>query len=45
MGAHARMALSDLPAQLDPQVSWQVHRATLVNMNEVASMRRETIIP
>jgi DNA-binding LytR/AlgR family response regulator len=36
-----RMALSDLSSQLDPQVFWQVHRATIVNMNEVASTRRD----
>jgi DNA-binding LytR/AlgR family response regulator len=36
-----RLALSELAAQLDPEVFWQVHRATLVNMNEVASTRRD----
>ena len=36
-----RMALSELSAQLDSEVFWQVHRATIVNMNEVASTRRD----
>jgi DNA-binding LytR/AlgR family response regulator len=36
-----RLALSELAAQLDPEVFWQVHRATLVNMHEVASARRD----
>ncbi|HXF80039.1 MAG TPA: LytTR family DNA-binding domain-containing protein, partial [Usitatibacter sp.] len=36
-----RLALSELAGQLDPEVFWQVHRATLVNMNEVASARRD----
>ena len=36
-----RMALSDLAAQLDPAIFWQVHRATILNMNEVASTRRD----
>jgi len=36
-----RLALSELAAQLDPGVFWQVHRATIVNMNEVASTRRD----
>ena len=36
-----RLALSELAAQLDPEVFWQVHRATIVNMNEVASTRRD----
>jgi len=36
-----RLAPSELAAQLDPEVFWQVHRATIVNMNEVASTRRD----
>jgi DNA-binding LytR/AlgR family response regulator len=36
-----RLALSDLASQLDPEVFWQIHRGTLVNMNEVASTRRD----
>ncbi len=36
-----RMPLSELAAQLDPEVFWQVHRSTLVNMDEVASTRRD----
>ena len=36
-----RLALSDLSPQLDADVFWQIHRGTLVNMNEVASTRRD----
>lgn len=36
-----RMPLAELAEQLDPDVFWQVHRATVVNMNEVASTRRD----
>jgi DNA-binding LytR/AlgR family response regulator len=36
-----RLALSELSAQLDADVFWQIHRGTLVNMNEVASTRRD----
>jgi DNA-binding LytR/AlgR family response regulator len=36
-----RTPLAELAAQLDPGVFWQVHRSTLVNMNEVASTRRD----
>ena len=36
-----RMALSDLAEQLDAEMFWQIHRGTVVNMNEVASTRRD----
>jgi DNA-binding LytR/AlgR family response regulator len=36
-----RMPLAELTAQLDSEVFWQIHRSTLVNMNEVASTRRD----
>jgi sulfur carrier protein len=36
-----RMALSDLAAQLDAEVFWQIHRGMVVNVNEVASTRRD----
>jgi DNA-binding LytR/AlgR family response regulator len=36
-----RMPLAELAAQLDGDVFWQVHRSTLVNMNEVAAARRD----
>lgn len=36
-----RMPLSELAEQLDPEVFWQIHRSNLVNMNEVASTRRD----
>jgi len=36
-----RIPLSDLVGQLDGEVFCQVHRATVVNMNEVAATRRD----
>jgi len=36
-----RMALADLAVQLDEESFWQVHRGTVVNMNEVAATRRD----
>jgi len=36
-----RMPLAELAAQLDADTFWQIHRSTLVNMNEVASTRRD----
>jgi DNA-binding LytR/AlgR family response regulator len=36
-----RMPLAELAAQLDTELFWQIHRSTLVNMNEVASTRRD----
>jgi DNA-binding LytR/AlgR family response regulator len=36
-----RMPLAELAGQLDTEVFWQVHRSTVVNMNEVASTRRD----
>ena len=36
-----RMPLAELAAQLDPELFWQIHRSTLVNMNAVASTRRD----
>ena len=36
-----RMPLAELAAQLDPELFSQIHRSTLVNMNEVASTRRD----
>jgi len=36
-----RIPLYDLVGQLDADVFWQVHRATVVNMNEVAATRRD----
>jgi DNA-binding LytR/AlgR family response regulator len=36
-----RVPLAELTAQLDADVFWQVHRGTLVNMNEVAATRRD----
>jgi DNA-binding LytR/AlgR family response regulator len=36
-----RLALAELAVQLDAEVFWQVHRGTVVNMNEVGSTRRD----
>jgi DNA-binding LytR/AlgR family response regulator len=36
-----RLALAELSGQLDSAVFWQIHRATVVNMNEVAATRRD----
>ena len=36
-----RLALTELVAQLDADVFWQIHRSTVVNMNAVASTRRD----
>jgi DNA-binding LytR/AlgR family response regulator len=36
-----RLPLSELALQLDADIFWQVHRGTIVNMNEVTSTRRD----
>ena len=36
-----RTPLAEIAAQLDPEVFWQVHRSTVVNMDEVAATRRD----
>lgn len=36
-----RMALAELLPQLDGEIFWQVHRGTVVNMNEVDATRRD----
>ena len=36
-----RTPLAELAGQLDAEVFWQIHRGTVVNMNEVASTRRD----
>ena len=36
-----RTPLAEIAAQLDGEIFWQVHRGTVVNMNEVASTRRD----
>lgn len=36
-----RTPLAELVDQLDPELFWQVHRGTVVNMNAVASTRRD----
>jgi DNA-binding LytR/AlgR family response regulator len=36
-----RIPLTELAAQLDTEVFWQIHRGTVVNMNEVSATRRD----
>ena len=36
-----RTPLAEVAAQLDPEVFWQIHRGTVVNMDEVGSTRRD----
>jgi DNA-binding LytR/AlgR family response regulator len=36
-----RLPLAELSGQLDAGIFWQIHRGTLVNMNEVAATRRD----
>lgn len=36
-----RTSLKELAEQLDPQQFWQIHRATLVNVREIAGAQRE----
>jgi DNA-binding LytR/AlgR family response regulator len=36
-----RTPLAELAHELDPEVFWQVHRSTVVNMNAVAATRRD----
>jgi DNA-binding LytR/AlgR family response regulator len=36
-----RTPLAELVDQLDPEAFWQIHRGTVVNMNAVASTRRD----
>jgi DNA-binding LytR/AlgR family response regulator len=36
-----RTPLAEVAAQLDAEVFWQIHRGTVVNMDEVASTRRD----
>ena len=38
-----RTPIAELAAQLDPDVFWQVHRATLVNLRYVAGTRRDEL--
>jgi DNA-binding LytR/AlgR family response regulator len=36
-----RTPISELAAGLDPEIFWQVHRSTIVNMDQVAATRRD----
>lgn len=41
--AFVRKALTDLAAQLDPRQFWQIHRATLVNVDFIDSVGRDAL--
>ncbi len=36
-----RKTIADLVAELDPELFWQIHRGTVVNVNEVAAVHRK----
>ncbi len=36
-----RKTIGELAAELDPEVFWQVHRGTIVNVNEIAAVHRK----
>jgi DNA-binding LytR/AlgR family response regulator len=36
-----RKPLKELREELDPTIFWQIHRSTIVNINEVASATRD----
>jgi DNA-binding LytR/AlgR family response regulator len=35
-----RMTIQELAQRLDPEVFWQIHRSTIVNLGEIASVHR-----
>ena len=37
-----RKTIADLVAELDPELFWQIHRATVVNVNEIAAVHRKS---
>ena len=37
-----RKTIADLVAELDPELFWQIHRATIVNVNEIAAVHRKS---
>jgi len=36
-----RKTIADLVAELDPELFWQIHRGTVVNVNEIAAVHRK----
>lgn len=38
-----RTPIKELSAQLDPEVFWQIHRSTLVNVRQIASARHDAL--
>jgi len=36
-----RKTIAELVAELDPELFWQVHRGTIVNVNEIAAVHRK----
>ena len=37
-----RKTIADLVAELDPELFWQIHRGTVVNVNEIAAVHRKS---
>jgi len=37
-----RKTIADLVAELDPELFWQIHRVTVVNVNEIAAVHRKS---
>src|SRR4051812_40191099 len=37
-----RKTIAELVAELDPELFWQVHRSTVVNVNEIAAVHRKS---
>ena len=40
-GRIGRVTIKDLLEQLDPQMFWQIHRSTIVNVQEIDSIGRD----
>ncbi len=36
-----RKTIAELAAELDPDLFWQIHRSTIVNVNEIAAVHRK----
>ena len=36
-----RKTIAELLAELDPELFWQIHRSTIVNVNEIAAVHRK----
>jgi len=40
-----RRPIKELAGALDPKVFWQIHRATLVNVNAIVGVTRDYRVP